>query len=131
MKALKRLNLVKAAEVNEGRKEIRFNFLSGGIDVELREYITKTEDAMDLSVFSSHDNFKFIKVAPHNEDIFDNLDPSSPEYKEAVKERKAYIASENSKALKEVADAVNKFEKDIIARMKKLGYKLGKEKFGI
>ena len=130
-KVLKRLNVVKAAKMDSNRAEIDFDFLSGGIKINQRIFETKTEDAIKLSCYSSLDRYEFFKPINHDKNIVDNFGKDSPEYKEALIERKKYLAAERSKVLNEVADAVNKFEKDIVARMKKLGYKLDKESFGI
>lgn len=125
-KVLKRLNIVKAEKMDINRGEIRFDFLSGGIDVNQYPLEKEEEDAIKLSCFSSFDKYEFFKPIQHDQEAVMKMNQNSPEYKEALDNRKKYLAAEKSKILNEVADAVNKFEKDIVARMKRLGYKFGK-----
>ena len=130
-KVIKRLNIVKSSKVDINKQEIDFDFLSGGIKINQRSFETKTEDAIKLSCYSSLDSYEFFKPINHDKNIVDNFGKNSPEYKEALIERKKYLTDEKIKVLKEISIAVDKFEKDIQDRMKKLGYKLDKESFGI
>lgn len=125
MKILKRVNEVKSATYDEGRKEIRFESISGGFDINCDPFYMpgftgdRYIDLVNFTTFSSG-NTNYVK----------EIDPKIlEEYKTAYKTEKTNkyhgnAIKESYKTIsKDVLKVVNDFDKALEAVMKKHGYK--------